>query len=508
MVDVHLQARVDSGSGFGALQDTAIVIDPDNVVRFSAPSYVGWTSPAAFFQFGKGEYPPGWPCPAGWTDVSGSYRFTCSNIDGFTPPDVAFPSPGGIWGKWRCALVVNGGGQGLEDELFVEIVGPNGTHDIVPGESEQFGTAGQTYLGPQRENLRLVDEGVAAASDKVDALAWKAPVRGVAAADVTNLASFTVAQGDITYIAGDRVFLGPNQVSNVGTSIGIFVVGTVGAGAAPLTRAPDADTAAKLLCAVFVALAGTKAGKIYKVTNTSLTLGLTTITFEEGGLLTAADKAKLDAATASATPTTLVLRGSDREAAFDYLYSGGSLPTVGFLRHRSGFTYIASTTASGGFDNEGFVDDGFDGWRVGNSTRAAAVRLSVKTGGSATWEVNNVVEGTMDADGINLSSGNSYRINSLDVVSVSGDVTSIGRDVSGSVAIRAANGKSVTLWVDAGEVAVADGDGITFPLGAGFMGAPASPRISVTGSRGGNAALASFLTAMATFGLITDNTTP
>lgn len=41
----------------------------------------------------------------------------------------------------------------------------------------------------------------------------------------------------------------------------------------------------------------------------------------------------------------------------------------------------------------------------------------------------------------------------------------------------------------------------------GFLGATAVVRQSVTGSRGGNAALASFLTAVATLGLITDNTT-
>lgn len=41
----------------------------------------------------------------------------------------------------------------------------------------------------------------------------------------------------------------------------------------------------------------------------------------------------------------------------------------------------------------------------------------------------------------------------------------------------------------------------------GVLGAAASGRITVTGSRGGNAALASLLTAMATFGWITDSTT-
>jgi hypothetical protein len=41
----------------------------------------------------------------------------------------------------------------------------------------------------------------------------------------------------------------------------------------------------------------------------------------------------------------------------------------------------------------------------------------------------------------------------------------------------------------------------------GFFGANAVGRQTVTGSRGGNAALASLLTALATLGLITDNTT-
>jgi hypothetical protein len=131
------------------------------------------------------------------------------------------------------------------------------------------------------------------------------------------------------------------------------------------------------------------------------------------GFMTGVDKAKLDNAATVATASTLVLRGASGEAAFAYLYDGASLPTTGFLRHRSGFTYIASTTAAGGFDNEGFTDDGSDGWKIGNQTRAAAVRFSVKTGGSITWEVNNVVEGTMDATGLNLASGNTYQVNGV-----------------------------------------------------------------------------------------------
>ena len=49
--------------------------------------------------------------------------------------------------------------------------------------------------------------------------------------------------------------------------------------------------------------------------------------------------------------------------------------------------------------------------------------------------------------------------------------------------------------------------GATGPAGAtGATGPTPGPRQTVTGSRGGNAALASLLTALATLGLITDST--
>lgn len=50
--------------------------------------------------------------------------------------------------------------------------------------------------------------------------------------------------------------------------------------------------------------------------------------------------------------------------------------------------------------------------------------------------------------------------------------------------------------------------GATGPAGAtGATGPMPSPAVDVTGSRGGNAALANLLTALATLGLITDSTT-
>lgn len=62
-------------------------------------------------------------------------------------------------------------------------------------------------------------------------------VRGVVTANVASLAAFTVAGNDgLTYAAGERVLLAKQTTA---TQDGIYVVGTVGGGTAPLTRATD-----------------------------------------------------------------------------------------------------------------------------------------------------------------------------------------------------------------------------------------------------------------------------
>lgn len=60
--------------------------------------------------------------------------------------------------------------------------------------------------------------------------------RYMATANIANLAAFTVLQDGVTGIAGERVFL-PFQTS--GAENGIYELGTVAAGAAPLTRVAD-----------------------------------------------------------------------------------------------------------------------------------------------------------------------------------------------------------------------------------------------------------------------------
>lgn len=428
MAEAVLQARVDSGGGFGPVQEDAIVIEPDNIVRFVAPSFAGWTSPAAYYQFARGEYPSGWPCPDGWTDLDGTYRFTCSNLVGFTPPDVTFPSAGGIWGKWRCELVVNGN---LRDDLLVEIVGPGGVHDIVPGERTQYDEAGRSHLGPQRDNLRRLDGSFVAIG--TEELPWKEPVRGVAANNVADLASFTVAQGDITYVKDDRVFLGPNQSSNQATSIGIFKVGTVSGGAAPLTRASDADTAAKLYGATFFVRNGAKAGSYFRITNTStITLNTTILTFEECNFVTAAQRTLLGTATAEATNDSLTVRGASGELKATWFEAGNTKYQDNTIEIGDGSTQENLTidlgtdgTSSGGLLLFGGALGQFFGVDYAGGTTTTLINTTKATLGyeaatSHKWSIGAANKMTLSTSELALVLGMSVTLNSLTMLSVQG----------------------------------------------------------------------------------------
>ena len=67
-------------------------------------------------------------------------------------------------------------------------------------------------------------------------------VRGVVTANVADLTAFTVASNDgLTYAAGERVLLAGQTTA---AQCGAYVVGTVAAGVAPLTRAPDMPSGA------------------------------------------------------------------------------------------------------------------------------------------------------------------------------------------------------------------------------------------------------------------------
>lgn len=88
------------------------------------------------------------------------------------------------------------------------------------------------------------------------------PVQGVVTANVASLSAFTVAGHDgQTFIANDRVLLA-NQTT--ASQNGIYVVGTVAAGAAPLTRSFDMPAGSSVVAGTIVPVIG---GTVFAGTN-------------------------------------------------------------------------------------------------------------------------------------------------------------------------------------------------------------------------------------------------
>lgn len=104
-------------------------------------------------------------------------------------------------------------------------------------------------------------------------------VRGMVLANIADLAAFTVASNDgLTYAAGERVYLG---AQTTGAENGIYVVGTVATGTAPLTRAPDWAAAAVIPTGTLIVVDAGTIGfdAIWMVNNTgNVTVATTTPT--------------------------------------------------------------------------------------------------------------------------------------------------------------------------------------------------------------------------------------
>lgn len=136
---------------------------------------------------------------------------------------------------------------------------------------------------------------------------------------------------------------------------------------------------------------------------------------------------------------------------------------------------------------------------TGFPAAAGAIRLPNAASGAIAWR--NAANGA-DAASISVSGTNVLTLacasgivaaNSLSCSSSLGVATSISSatiGVTGNCDLRSSGGGRIRI----------DGTGI------GFNGTAAIAKPNVTGSRGGNAALASLLTELANYGLITDGT--
>lgn len=102
--------------------------------------------------------------------------------------------------------------------------------------------------------------------------AWKTPARAKTLVDVPDLANFDVITDGVTLVEDDRVLL-TEQVTQ--SENGLWQVGVVAGGLAPLTRPVDFDTDAEVIAETFVAIeeGSTSAGTLWHlVSNNPLTI--------------------------------------------------------------------------------------------------------------------------------------------------------------------------------------------------------------------------------------------
>lgn len=96
------------------------------------------------------------------------------------------------------------------------------------------------------------------------------PVQGVVTSNVASLSAFTVAGHDgQTFVENDRVLLA-NQTT--GSQNGIYIVGTVAAGVAPLTRTFDMAAGSLIIAGTIVPIVG---GTVFKGTDWRATVTTT-----------------------------------------------------------------------------------------------------------------------------------------------------------------------------------------------------------------------------------------
>ena len=103
---------------------------------------------------------------------------------------------------------------------------------------------------------------------------WKDSVRAKTLIDVPGLAAFTVLTDGVTLVENDRVLLTEQTIP---LENGIYDVGIVAAGLAPLTRSSDLNVSAELVASLFVAVeeGTTEKNTLWQLTsNNPLTIGV------------------------------------------------------------------------------------------------------------------------------------------------------------------------------------------------------------------------------------------
>lgn len=178
-------AKIRVAVNGGSPTTGGIVVAHGDTIALSAESTVGWGEPAARWEIYA--FPSGWTGPgAPWTSEAvpqpnGSVAIVYKYLGTSPPPPFVMPALP-FWGKFMLRLFVNGGIKGgaassdLNDQATaLEILSPSGLHDMAWREGSQFG-AWQNWVAHYAANLRIIDAGLTTAAGAVQSVTGSSPI--------------------------------------------------------------------------------------------------------------------------------------------------------------------------------------------------------------------------------------------------------------------------------------------------------------------------------------------
>jgi hypothetical protein len=184
----------------GPTSGAGVVIPPSATIAFTGVNTTGWATSLWEIY----DYPSGWSTPAGWTLIAatGVIQYNGTSI---TPNPPSFTAPAiSLWGKWGLRLTVNNATDPtgavnfprmIDTSLALSMLSPNGLHDGMAGEQNQFASAlpNEQWVQDYKANLRTLDTFI------VGPLAASVTGTGLwySASGVLNAASVTLT-GDVS----------------------------------------------------------------------------------------------------------------------------------------------------------------------------------------------------------------------------------------------------------------------------------------------------------------------
>lgn len=284
----------------------------------------------------------------------------------------------------------------------------------------------------------------------VRGLSWKASVRAGSTANVTVSSAPSTLDG-VTLAANDRVLL-KNQTTASENGIYVFT-----AAASALTRATDADTAAKLIGATVTITEGsTLADKVYRLITDNVTLGSTSLSWTEVGGASASYTAG-DGLGESPAGQFNVTTGTGLEISSDAVRIATSAAGAGLTGGGGSALAIASSAAGAGLTlTSGVLDV------VGD----ASITVSANSLGLASGVAGNAL--TLTSGVLDVVPGAGLEISS-DTVRIAAAAAGAGLTGGAGSALAVGAGTGISVAADAVSVdstvvrqyATAIGDGST-----------------------------------------------